>query len=62
MPTIWFSVQGNTCRWQQSLKHLSPSGLPTRFFTFLLQIFVSLVFLDDLHGSLGVVEWKQNLI
>lgn len=30
--------------------------------TFLLQIFISLIFLDDLHGSLGVVEWEQNLV
>lgn len=30
--------------------------------TFLLQVFISLVFLDDLHGSLGVIEWEQNLV
>lgn len=30
--------------------------------TFLLQLFVPLVFLDDLHGSLGVVEREQDLV
>lgn len=31
-------------------------------FTFLLQLVVPLVFLDDLHGSLGVVEREEDLI
>lgn len=54
-----------TGRWQQTtihIIHFPPLLFTSVFLTFLFQQIIPLIFLYDLHGSLGIIEWEQNLI